>query len=323
MTRKHTKHPPLLSFSVRFFIVCGLFLYLYYTLDWKKFAAIIFASDARWFVAAFAAYGVTTLLSMVRWQILLSACKAPIRFLRTAQLTMVGLFANAFLPGVMSGDIFKILYATRDMPKIKPTVVMSIIMERLLGFVAMFLVSTALILSRYRALTSETATRYAVYFYFISFGAILFLLALGAWKKSAKFFPFLKKLPWQDTLREAVHAYRFFLSHPTCFWGGITLSIVAHFSLMMMSYFVSNALGMNLDFWDLAAVLPLVMLVTLIPATPSGLGVREVAFQHFLLFAGMTQEASVALSLGGFSVVLAWNLIGGLVYLGMNRKSPA
>lgn len=313
--KKKSKQMPLFSFSLRFFIVCALFAYLYFTLDWGKFAAIVATSDIRWLVAAFLAYGVTTFLSVVRWQILLSACKAPIQFARTSQLTMIGLFANSFLPGVMSGDFVKILYATRDMPKIKPTVVMSVVMERLLGFIAMFLVSTALILSRYSALTSETATRYAVYFYFFAFGVILTLIALGAWKKSSKIFPFLKKLPWQKTLKEAAQAYRFFMGHLLCFWGGLFLSILAHFSLMMMSFFVSEALGMNLNFWDLAAVLPLVMLVTLIPATPGGFGVREVAFQHFLIFAGMTAEASVALSLGGFCIVLIWNLLGGIVFL--------
>lgn len=303
------------SIFIRVLITGILFAYLYESLDWQHFGQIISRSKIKWLLAAVAAYGVTTAFSIWRWHILLSAYHTMMRLARTAQLTMIGLFANSFLPGTMSGDVFKIYYATKELPHIKPTVVMSVIIERLLGFIAMFLISTVLILLRYKALTSETATRYAVYFYFAFFGIIIFVVILAAWEKIHKFIPFLDKLPFQEHLREAADAYRFFMTHPTCIGGGLLISAVAQFSLMFMSYCVALALGMDISFWDLAAVLPLVMLVTLIPATPGGLGVREVAFKHFLLFAGMTKEASVALSLGSFLVVLFWNLLGGLVYL--------
>jgi hypothetical protein len=80
-------------------------------------------------------------------------------------------------------------------------------------------------------------------------------------------------------------------------------------------FFVAEALRMNLAFWDLAAVLPLVGLVTLLPVTINGFGLREVAFTHFLVFAGMTPEASVTLSLLGTGVIMVWSMLGGLVFL--------
>lgn len=303
------------SFLLRSGLMGLLFWYLYKTLNWRDFASLVTSSRGWWWLAAVGAYGVVTLLSILRWHVLLVARHAKMRMERTAQLTMIGLFANTFLPGVMSGDVVKIFYATREIPHIKPTVVMSVVMERILGLVAMFLISTVLILVRYRALTSETVTRYAVYFYFLVFGLILLAIALGAWKGGKPFLKFKWTMPWRENLKEAVQAYRFFLRHPLCFWGGLSLSAAAHFCLMFTFYFVSVALSMHLKFWDLAAVLPLVGLVTLIPSTPNSLGVREIAFKHFLAFAAMTQEASVALSLGGFFVVLFWNLLGGLVYL--------
>ncbi|MFH1067778.1 MAG: lysylphosphatidylglycerol synthase transmembrane domain-containing protein [bacterium] len=312
------------SFLLRLILMSLLFWYLYKTLNWQDFAALVARSCGWWWLAAVGVYGIVTLLSILRWHILLVARHAKMRLERTAQLTMIGLFANTFLPGVMSGDVVKIFYATREIPHIKPTVVMSVVMERILGLVAMFLISTVLILVRYRALTSEPVTRYAVYFYFFVFGLILCAIALGLWKGQRVLRHFKKKLPWQENLREAVQAYRFFLRHPLCFWGGLSLSAMAHFFLMFAFYFVSLALDMHLKFWDLAAVLPLVGLVTLIPSTPNSLGVREIAFKHFLAFASMTQEASVALSLGGFFVILFWNLLGGLVYLQFHAQpAPA
>jgi hypothetical protein len=52
------------------------------------------------------------------------------------------------------------------------------------------------------------------------------------------------------------------------------------------------------------------------------LGLREAAFVTFLGTFGIATAQSVAISLTGFAVILAWNLLGGVVYLvaGVGRK---
>jgi len=289
--------------------------YLYTQIDWNSFFRLVSDAEAGWVLIAGCCYGMTTLLGMTRWHLLLKTCHADMKFTRTAQLTMIGLFANLFLPSSMGGDLFKGYYASREIPHIKPTVIMSIIMERLLGFIAMFLISTTLILFRFDALTAEPTTKVAVYLYFGFFGLILGIIALGSWKNLGNYIPLWKRLPIEEQLREAGNAYRFFLRHLPCFWGGLALSCIAHFTLMGTFYFVSVGLNMHLNFWDLAAVLPLIMVVSMIPVTPGGVGLREIAFTHFLQFAHMTEEASVALSLGGTAVIYLWALSGGLVLL--------
>ena len=319
MTKKHTFPWSLL---LRFLItaVILVLIYFYNRSEWPNQRAIIRASNPLWLIAAFLSYGVTTSLGIWRWHILLKACHAEMRISRTIQLTFIGLFSNQFMPGAMGGDLIKAIYASREIPHIKPTVVMSIVMERLLGFVAMFLVSTALILSRYEQLTRDPITRFAVHLYLGVFLLVMIALAIGTWKRAGEFLPFWRRLPFSQSLGEAGRAYQFFLSHPWCFWGGLILSGFAHLSLMFTFYFVSIALQMNLNFIDLAAVLPLIAVVTLIPVTINGFGLREVAFQHFLSFAAMTKSSCVALSLGGTFLILIWSLVGGPIYLRFGRK---
>ncbi|MEM1157578.1 MAG: lysylphosphatidylglycerol synthase transmembrane domain-containing protein [Verrucomicrobiota bacterium] len=308
------------SFLIRIVVAVLICYYLYTQIDWNSFFRLVSDAEVSWILIAAGCYGMTTALGMTRWHLLLKTCHAEMRFTRTAQLTMIGLFANLFLPSSMGGDLFKGYYASREIPHIKPTVIMSIIMERLLGFIAMFLISTTLILFRFDALTAEPATKIAVYFYFGLFGLILGIIVLGSWKKFGQYIPLWKRLPIEEQLREAGNAYRFFLHHQSCFWGGLALSCMAHFTLMGTFYFVSVGLNMHLNFWDLAAVLPLIMVVSMIPVTPGGVGLREVAFTHFLQFAHMTEEASVALSLGGTAVIYTWALSGGLVLLQFRSK---
>ena len=287
--------------------------YLFYKIDRIAFVKLALSCKSEWIVAAFAAYGVTTALSIWRWHILLRACDEEIRFWRTAQLTMIGLFANAFMLGSMGGDVLKAYYTARELPHQKARAIVSIVMERLLGFLAMFLLSTILILTRYRLLTSEPITRWAVYLYFATMIFVVSLILLGSMRLFHRWIP--ARLEKNEALRKTAQAYHFLLRHTRAFWGGLTISIGAHVALLFTFYFVAMGVGMEIDFFDLSSILPLVGLVTLLPVTVSGMGLREFSFIHFLSICNVGREAAVALSLGGFFVLLGWNLLGGLVYL--------
>ncbi|MEO0454532.1 MAG: lysylphosphatidylglycerol synthase transmembrane domain-containing protein [Verrucomicrobiota bacterium] len=303
------------SFLIRLLITLAGVGYLLGFKEWGDIFSAVKTAKVSWLIAAFLAYGITTALGMVRWKLLLDCCNSPVSWKRTAELTMVGIFANSFMPGAMGGDLFKAVLATRYVPTGKTKIVMSILMERVLGFIAMFLVSTGLIINRFVPLTTEPATRLAVYLYFIAFLIVLLIVFLGAWKKVGQFIPFWNRLPFRKSLAEAGSAYQTFMHHQPTFWGGLGLSILAHFSLLLTCWFVSQALGLDLSFWDLGAVLPLIALVTLVLPSFGGLGVRELAFQHFLTFAAINKETSIALSLIFYGVTLLWSILGGLVYL--------
>jgi uncharacterized protein (TIRG00374 family) len=315
------------SLVLRIAITLGGVGYLCFFKDWKEIGGAVGEAKWGWLAAALLAYGGTNVLGICRWHLLLKHSGADLGWLRTAQLTLIGLFANTFMPGAMGGDFVKAVLVARDNPSMKPTVLMSIVMERVLGFVAMFLISTFLILTRIGPLTEEFATRLAVIFYFVIFSLTLGALALGFWRHPSKWVPFWDRLPLRESLDEAGEAYRFFLGHRSCFWGGLGFSAAAHACLLLSCYAVALALGLELDFWDLSAVLPLVALVTLFVPSIGGLGIRELAFQHFLIYVGISKETSIALSLVFYAVTLAWGAAGGLVYLrfgaGRRRAFPS
>jgi len=309
-----------LGLSFKTILAVGILIWICYKLDTREILRTLERCDPWWLFLAFVSYEVTIFFSIIRWHILLRFCDADVRWLRTAQLTMIGLFGNAFMLGSMGGDVLKAYYAARDIPRKKAAVIMSIVMERVLGLIGMFILSTTLILFRYKLLTSEPATRFAVYFYFTFMGLLMLIVVLFSMQTTARWFPFSGQLGRIETLKQAGEAYRFFVRHQLCFWGGLFLSLVSHIFLMATFYLAGTAVGLRVGFWDLCAVLPLVNLITLLPITPNGLGVREYAFTHFLGVLNVPMVTALALSLTGFFVILVWNLIGGIVYLFFNEK---
>ena len=310
------------SLLIRLAVTIGVLVFVYVANrdDWPEFRANLERSKFAWLFAAFVCYALTNLLGVWRWHILLKSCGTRLPFATALRLTMIGLFTNNFLPGAMSGDVVRAIYTSRSHPKRKPTVIMSIVMERLLGFVAMFIVSTAFILYRRAELCETPLTRVSMYLYLSVFAALTLLLALTKWTNISSALPFWKKLPFQSWLKEAGDAYQVFIRHPACFWGGLLLSATAHLFLILMFWFISKALMMSLNFFDLAAVLPFIAVITMIPASINGWGMREMAFQEFLRFAGMTGAASVALSVCGGFIITAFSLIGCPIYLRYKTK---
>ena len=68
--------------------------------------------------------------------------------------------------------------------------------------------------------------------------------------------------------------------------------------------------------------LPLVILITLIPISFNGIGVREGAFIYFFGLKGVGAEPALGLGLLFFSVQVALSLIGGMAYAaGLHRQS--
>ena len=98
--------------------------------------------------------------------------------------------------------------------------------------------------------------------------------------------------------------------------------MIAQLLLVTLFFSVSQGMGLDVGFWQMASVLPMVAMITVLPITWNGLGLREAAFVTFLGTFGIPTAASVAISLIGFAVILAWNLVGGLVYLttGVGKK---
>jgi hypothetical protein len=302
-------------FLLRLLVTSGLIYYVLTQVDWTKFSALLKTSDKQWLIVAFLCYGSNILFSIIRWQLLLNTAKLEIGWKKNAQLTMIGLFANSFMPGAMGGDLIKAYYANSEAPQKKTMMVITIIMERLLGFASMFVLSMFLIFSRYEILTSEAASKYAVYFYFFILGVVLFLLTVMAYINLDRWIPGYEKWGWKKNIDEAVEAYRFLVTHKMCFWGGLLISGLAHVVLIATFYFIALGLRIDVPVLDFAAVLPLISVVTLIPVTINGIGLREFSFTHFFSVVNIPHEASLILSVSGFLIPLAWSLIGGVVYL--------
>ena len=77
---------------------------------------------------------------------------------------------------------------------------------------------------------------------------------------------------------------------------------------------LGRSLGISVAPLEFFFIVPAVQLVTMVPVTINGLGLREGAFVILLASLGVPRESAVVLSLLWLAGVLLYGVLGGVIY---------
>jgi uncharacterized protein (TIRG00374 family) len=121
-----------------------------------------------------------------------------------------------------------------------------------------------------------------------------------------------------ETWKEAL---RFFKRNSHLLLTALLLCLPIHGLSFVTTYIIAKSLGIDVSFFDVSVVLSLVWVITAVPITISGAGVRELSMIFFLSLFGVQAEPATALSTYFYIVRLALGLIG-LVFVFFGGVPP-
>lgn len=261
----------------------------------------------------------TTLLGVVRWQILLKAQNIHLKWTRTLQLTLVGNFFNIALPGAVSGDFVKAYYIGKEMKGLKSRAFGSILLDRLAGLSALALVSAGALIANLKTYLHSpllSAIQFMVLMAagaVIAFYAYLFLVREHHDPLLYCFRLLEKKVAKAASLSRIYESIRHYHHHRIAVLQVLIISGIIHLTVGWCCMSFAQALGENqISLLSLYVVVPLGLLITAIPVAPAGVGTGNVAFLYFFHLLGSERGADVY-SLYALTNILIGG-IGGLVY---------
>ena len=123
-------------------------------------------------------------------------------------------------------------------------------------------------------------------------------------------------------LERSLDACRQFGREPAFLLQSLALSMLLNGLCVLQLLALAHGLGLNIPPLALFVIVPMIICISALPITPSGLGVRENLYVLMLA----TPEIAVAhtpalsLSLLAYAGSLAWSLVGGAVYLGLRER---
>lgn len=299
-------------------VTVGLLVYLFH--DPEKRARMweaIQSADKRSVLLGLLIYSGVEVLGAFRWHLLLKVQGIHLSFGRVLQLFMIGVFFNVFLPGAVGGDVVKIYYLLKETKGQQAAAFLTVLMDRLLGLVALIGITAVLLGPHYKEFLETPATRALLLtLLFImanAVGLIVFSVVITAFGWINKL---PARLPGRDKLVEMSLAYSLYGRAWKASLAGIGLSALAHVLFFTTFYFSSRAFTDAVTWLNMMAVMPIVAVITSLPISISGVGVREGLFEKLLGdLHGVPSDTAVLISLTGFLIIVAWSAAGGLIYL--------
>jgi uncharacterized protein (TIRG00374 family) len=313
--------------GIRLVVVVALFYFLWQkdiiSLDATRVAFRNWQPLCLGFVLAL----IASQIGMYRWHLLVHAQGIPMPLSKSMQLGFVGVFFSMALPGAVSGDLIKALYAAKGRPDLRAKSFGSILFDRFVG-VSFLLVNCtiAMFLGWNEPWAGEVLSSLRLAVAVVGVGIIAFYTYIFV--VSRRWDPVHDLLTWgTDRIRfvgsflriyEAVRLYR---NSPRTMLISLVLTVVLHFLVTTSCVLYARSLGLDqLPLLGLFVVIPMGLLVTGIPILPGGLGTGHGAFLFLFNLFGSSRGADVFnLYFLGQMIVAA---IGGLIYLRFKAESP-
>jgi hypothetical protein len=252
-------------------------------------------------LAAVGLYVLSQVVSGLRWQLL----ARPLGFRRRlgpfVAYYFIGMYFNLFLPTSVGGDVVRAWYLDGGSGR-RVAAFLSVFVDRLSGLLVLLGLACVAV-----AVCPVSVPRWVVVSVWGTAGAavvgLLALPLLTDWSRR-----FARARPLADGVR-------FYLGRPGLLLRSAALSLGVQAANVVLVWLVGEAIGAPVPgpyYWILV---PMVTLLTLVPLSLNGMGLREWGMVLFLRPLGVGAGTALSLAFLWFCVFTVSSLLGAAVYL--------
>lgn len=296
------------------------FLFKFKSFSWLNVLQKLQHLDDGVLVVAVIVGFIGIILSSYQWQSLLQGECIHINLRRLINLYLIGIAFNHFLPTGMGGDVIKAYHVGKE-GRNPGGSVSAVIMSRVTGFAGMVLVSIPTLIIWH----TMFALWVTITFVLACLGMCTALICIYL---AVTLFPKWIKGKWTHyrlvtsllniglTLRES-------LKHPRALCVATAYGFLFHISAALNYYSFAMLLHIQIPLPFYLVAVPLVSLISVVPTTINGYGLRENAFINIFLTMHVDKATAATLVLLMDVQGIFFAIVGGSMYLLTNeRKIP-
>ena len=275
----------------------------------SELASRINIASLGWIGMAIVVTFLQIFVGVLRWREIGAECGAPLATTQAMRFNLIGTFFNQTLPSSIGGDAVRLWLVARGGAGWRAATY-SIFVDRAIGLIALAIIIVASLPWSY-SLISDPHGRSALLF--VDFAALaggVGFLVLGRLR-----WPWLKR--WWGTHHLhacSVIANRVIFSRergPAI----AVLSVLVHVLAVVIAWCVVQSIAAPVLFGQIFQLVPPVMLITMLPISIAGWGVREATMGLAFGYAGLMTNEGVNVSLLYGAVSFIVGAFGGLVWI--------
>ena len=263
-------------------------------------------------VALILAMGV---LQGLRWRIVLAGAEGHRRRFPAERIVLLSLFFLQVVPSVLGADAARAIAAGRAGVAAGDAVA-SVVVDRLIALAVLVLISVAALPILFAVAGDDPAVWSAAALLGMAVAGYAAILALR-WLPGS-----LADNRLVGALLRPVSLLWAVIRDPAAVAGAVALSLAIHAGSLTILGLLAAAVGIAAPAPALAAVGLAILIVTMVPVSIAGWGVREGAAVVAFGFVGADPASAVAASILFGGVLAAAGILGGLIWLAGNLTTP-
>jgi glycosyltransferase 2 family protein len=245
-------------------------------IDFAKATEVLQQSNWLLLFAALIVFIISKLISAVRLNIYFRNIGIRLSQLQNTRLYLLGMFYNLFLPGSVSGDAYKVILLTKKYAVPYKQTTAAVLLDRFSG-----LLGLGIILAAYSFILLQPV--------------LSVILAAGSLAAVAGLYFIIQR--W----------FSFFLSS---YWSTLLLGFGVQAVQVICIYIIMSAVGIETNQTAYIFIFLVSSVVSVLPLTIGGLGIREVVFLEGASYLGLLKESSVIISLLFYLITLLTSATG-------------
>jgi uncharacterized protein (TIRG00374 family) len=255
-------------------------------------------------------------ISTNRWRLFLSQIDVHEKLLNLVKINFKAMFMGLLLPSSQGFDVLRVLFIEKEHPEHKGEVGSTVLIERIFGFT--LLAFWAFLFSLFLPQSPDKKT--VVLITSICFLAVVLVVILITRPVLNKW---LLKLKTKSKILNSIIDYITIIQktlsvfpYKKVFFSSLFLISLFQLSTVLAVALIFKAYGLDIPFAQHMALYPIISILSIIPISISGFGVREGFFAYFYSTVGVDPSIAVSVSLLNYCIITLFpSLLGGFIYL--------
>jgi glycosyltransferase 2 family protein len=301
-------------------ITALLFLYIFNKIDFKQFGATLRNAQIDILIIGFLVLWLGHYICIYRWRMLMRPLMPVLSLGNLFGIYCIGLFFNLTFPTVIGGDVVKMYYAGKPSKSYAQSFAAAFL-DRDAGMLAMMIIACVAVITYPVTVPGIPVTIiiWSVFAAFVVGNIAIFTPRFHLMITNALHRFHLPRVALKIDMIS--NAFQIMGKHPAILFGALIISFINQLLVISVTWILALGLRLNLSPSYFLVFVPVITLISMIPISLNGMGLREYSFMSLFGAIGVPHASCIALGVISSIIVILSSLPGGIVYIFFRNRS--
>jgi len=249
-------------------------------------------------------------ISAYKWSIIGTKLGFDYKLSQYFDYYFTGMFFNLFLPTGVGGDITKAYYLCKNKPETSKTAALfSVLADR---FTGVMVLAVIFFVGLFFAPAQHLSLTFKMIISFCFIGMLLFVFIFTKINKIG----YLMKNSYINRFNNCIE-----LLCVKSLCKIFFVSFIFHSLMLVIHFGIGKTMGLNIPVSYYLILYPVTSIVSLIPISINGIGVREATYVYLLKAVSVNPSQGLVFGLCWFAIIFLSSLLGSFFYMKNNRDA--